>query len=100
MTLGLRKLVVVGLIAAVFFTANALLVAHWLDRMGVVSWADAIRRDFLTGTAITIIVALLILLVPAGHAAGSLARWTKRCPVCDHILPRQGRYCPECGSRV
>jgi len=76
MTLGLRKLVVVGLIAAVFFTANALLVAHWLDRMGVVSWADAIRRDFLTGTAITIIVALLILLAPTRTMSG-VAGWRR-----------------------
>ena len=68
MSLGLRKLVVVGLVGGVFFMANALLVAHWLDKMGMIGWAASIRRDFLTGTAITIIIALLILLVPARHA--------------------------------
>ena len=100
MTLGLRKLVVLGLVVSVFLLANALLVAHWLDSMGVIGWADSIRRDFLTGTAITIIIALLILLVPARHAVKEGIGWLRRCPVCDGGISRQAKYCGECGSRV
>jgi len=99
-TLGLRKLIVVGLVGGVFFMANALLVAHWLDRMGLIGWADSLRREFLTGTAITIIVALLILLVPARHAVSQGIGWLRRCPVCDSSVARQAKYCGECGSRV
>ena len=100
MSLGLRKVVVVGLVGGVFFMANALLVAHWLDRMGVISWADSVRREFLTGTAITIIVALLILLVPARHAVGSVAGWLRRCPVCNERISSGAAYGGACGSRV
>ena len=100
MSLGLRKLVVVGLVGGVFFMANALLVAHWLDKMGMIGWAASIRRDFLTGTAITIIIALLILLVPARHAVKEGIGWLRRCPVCDSGISRQAKYCGECGSRV
>ncbi len=58
-------------------------------------WARGIRAEYLTGTAVTIIVVLLILLVnPRG---GVLAR---RCPVCDHVLMARGKYCGECGSKV
>jgi hypothetical protein len=100
MSLGLRKLVVLGLVVSVFLLANALLVAHWLDSMGVIGWAASIRRDFLTGTAITIIIALLILLVPARHAVKEGIGWLRRCPVCDGGISRQAKYCGECGSRV
>jgi hypothetical protein len=60
MTLGIRKLVVLGLVAGVFLLANILLVARWLAEIGAIDVAVHIRREFLTGTAITIIVALLI----------------------------------------
>ena len=100
MTLGLRKLIVVGLVGGVFFMANALLVAHWLEKMGVIEWACWIRRDFITGTAITIIIALLILLVPARHAVKEGIGWLRRCPVCDGSISRQAKYCGECGSKV
>jgi len=100
LTLGLRKLIVVGLVGGVFFMANALLVAHWLDELGLIGWAGSIRRDFLTGTAITIIIALLILLVPARHAVREGIGWLRRCPVCDGSLSRQAKYCGECGSKV
>ena len=63
MTLGIRKLVVLGLITGVFLLANVMFVAHWLTEMGIVDWAVKIRKEFLTGTAITIIVVLLILIV-------------------------------------
>ncbi len=68
MALGIRKLIVVGLVAAVFVAANALLLAHWLDKTGVIGWAAFVRQDFLTGTAVTILlvlsVGLLIKILP------------------------------------
>ena len=70
MTLGIRKLIVVSLVGAVVLFANFLLVAHWLREKGVIDLAQHVRREFLTGTAITIIVVLLILLVPPGYSAG------------------------------
>jgi hypothetical protein len=42
----------------------------WLAEHGLVDFAVQLREEFLTGTAITIIVALLVLLVPA-RSAGS-----------------------------
>jgi len=100
MRLGTRKVVVLGLVAAVFLVANALVVADWLNEKGIIDFAAGIRRDFLTGTAITIIVALLILLVRPRSEGGTAARWFGRCPVCDHRLLGGAAYCSECGSRV
>lgn len=97
MTLGIRKLCVLGLVVSVFVLANALFIAHWLNEVGLVDWACRIRQDFLTGTAITIIIALLILLVPAGRSASA---WFRRCPVCDAGISRTAKYCGECGGRV
>jgi hypothetical protein len=63
MTLGIRKLIVLVLVAALFLVANLVLVANWLQEKGVVDWARYVHREYLTGTAITIIVVLLVLLV-------------------------------------
>ena len=97
MTLGIRKFIVVSLVGAVFLTANFLLVASWLQERGVIGWAQGIRQEYLTGTAITIIVVLLILLVRPG---GGLLRASRRCPVCDRGLPSAAKYCGDCGSRI
>jgi hypothetical protein len=97
MTLGLRKLIVAGLVGAVLLLGNFILVANWLQEKGVIDWAKDIRKEYLTGTAITIIVVLLILLV---RPAGNLLRSRRRCPVCDHDVPMTGRYCSDCGSRL
>lgn len=96
MTLGLRKLVVLMLIAGIVLVANMLIVAQWMQDHGVIEGARHIREEFLTGTAFTILVALLILLVPQrGAVAG------RRCPVCDSRLRGGGgKYCGECGSRI
>ena len=97
MTLGRRKLAVLVAAGLVFLLANALVVASWLADHGVVDWAVNVRKEFLTGTAITIIVVLLILLVPARREG----RWLiRRCPVCDHVLLGDSTYCSECGSQV
>jgi len=63
----------------------------------VIDWAKNIRTEYLTGTAITIIVVLLILLVSPKTKTGGLVR---RCPVCDKILVTRGDYCSECGSKI
>jgi len=96
MTLTIRKIIVLGLIGFVLLVGNILFVANWLADKGVVGWAKNIRTEYLTGTAITIIVVLLILLV-SPKRTGNLLR---RCPVCDHVLLTRGSYCSECGSKA
>jgi hypothetical protein len=95
MTLTIRKAIVLGLIGSILLLGNIVLVANWLAEKGVVNWARYVRAEYLTGTAVTIIVVLLILLV--SPKAGALVR---RCPVCDHVLLSGGKYCGECGSKV
>jgi hypothetical protein len=95
MTSAIRKAIVLGLIGSILLLGNIVLVANWLSERGVVDWARYVRAEYLTGTAVTIIVVLLILLV--SPKAGALVR---RCPVCDHVLVGRGRYCGECGSKV
>ena len=97
MRLGTRKLVVLILVGAIFVLANVWLVVNWLDERGVIDWAENVRTEYLTGTAITIIVALLILLVGSRGEHGGLLR---RCSVCEHVLLGRAKYCGECGSRV
>lgn len=96
MSLGIRKVAVLLLVAGVFLFANLWFVVNWLQDQGVVDAAQHIRAEYLTGTAITIIVALLILLVrPSREKA-----WFRRCSVCDHVLVGPSRYCSDCGSKV
>ncbi len=95
MSLTIRKVIVLGLIGTILLLGNILLVADWLAEHGVVDWARGIRAEYLTGTAVTIIVVLLILLV--SPKAGALVR---RCPVCGHVLMGRGKYCGECGSKA
>ena len=97
MTLTIRKIMVLGLIGTILLLGNILLVADWLAEKGMVDWARYIRSEYLTGTAVTIIVVLLILLV---NPATKPWRFARRCPVCDRLLTSQGSYCSECGSRV
>jgi len=97
MTLAIRKLCVIAAVGGVFLIANALVLAHWLDTSGVIAAAVHVRREFLTGTAITVIVALLILLTtPAARGRGLLGT---RCSVCEHHQ-LGGKYCSDCGSRL
>ncbi len=97
MSLTIRKIIVLGLIGTVLLIGNVLFVANWLANKGVVDWAKNIRGEYLTGTAITIIAVLLILLVSPKVKTGGLVR---RCPVCDHMLLTRGSYCTECGSKI
>ena len=100
MSLGIRKVIVIGLVAGVFVMANALVIAGWLADRGLIDWAAGIRQEFLTGTAVAVIVALLILLVPATRSGRSIWGLSKRCPVCDEPVSARARYCGECGGRV
>jgi hypothetical protein len=97
MSLTIRKIIVLGLIWSVLLISNVLFVANWLADKGIVDWAKNIRAEYLTGTAITIIAVLLILLVSPKATTRGLVR---RCPVCDHVLMGRRSYCAECGSKA
>ena len=97
MSLTIRKIMVLGLIGTLVLMGNILFVANWLSEKGVIDWAQNIRAEYLTGTAITVVAVLLILLVSPKTKAGGLVR---RCPVCDRVLLNRGTYCSECGSKA
>lgn len=97
MSLTIRKIIVVGLIGMLILIGNILFVANWLSERGVIDWAQNVKAEYLTGTAITVIAVLLLLLVSPRVKAGGLVR---RCPVCDHRLLTRGTYCSECGNKV
>ena len=99
MTLRIRKIIVVSLIGLVFLSANIIVITNWLADRGIDDKANWLREEFLTGTAIAVIIALLILLVnPTGgsRAVGFL----RRCAVCDKRMFGSQNYCGECGSKV
>jgi small-conductance mechanosensitive channel len=99
MSLRAKKIVVLAVIAGIVLLANAWALAGWLDSLGVVAFAQHLRSEYATGTAITVILALVFLLGGAG-AISTCGRLIRRCPVCDHTLLRPGKYCGACGSRV
>ena len=99
MSLTVRKMIVLGLIGIIFLMANILVVANWISDTGVAEKAGWIRREFLTGTAIAVILTLLILLV-SPKTSGRVISFTRRCPVCDKRLIGNVNYCSECGSRI
>jgi len=94
LSLKLRKTVVLLLVGAVFLLANLIVITGWLHQAGVIGWAQGFCEEFLTGTAITILVALLILIVGPGHSRNTGG---SNCPVCDRSQSG-GRYCKHCGS--
>jgi hypothetical protein len=98
-SLRTKKIIVLATIAAVLLLANVWALAGWLDGLGVIAWAQHVRSEYVTGTAITVILALVVLLGGAG-AISSYNRFLRRCPVCDHTLLRPGKYCGACGSKV
>jgi len=98
MSLTVRKIVVLGLIGIIFLLANILVVANWISDTGISEKAGWIRREFLTGTAVAVILVLLLLLVSPKNASGKAI--ARRCPVCDKRLVGDPSYCSECGSKV
>ena len=101
MSLRLRKWIIIVLLLSIFLLANILVVANWLIDTGVCDWARFIRTEFLTGTAITIIVTLLILLVnPKQQGSRSQTGLIRPCPVCDKTLFSSKPYCSNCGSKL
>ncbi|HML75742.1 MAG TPA: hypothetical protein PKB02_14730 [Anaerohalosphaeraceae bacterium] len=98
MTLRIRKLIVIGIIGVVFMAGNILVIANWLAAKGIPEKANWIRENFLTGTAITVIIALLILLVNPGRTESNIGQ--HRCPVCDKKMTGNSNYCSECGCKV
>ena len=97
MSLGFRKIIIIGIIGVIFMAGNVLLIANWLTEKGVSEKANWLRENFLTGTAITVIIALLILLVSPGKSRIGIGQG---CPVCDKRLLGNPHYCSECGSKV
>ena len=100
MSLTIRKIIVLGLIGIVFLAGNILLVANWLAEKGIEQRANWVREEFLTGIAIAVIIALLILLVNPKSVSGRVISFTRRCPVCGKRLFGSGNYCSECGSKI
>lgn len=96
MTLAARKRFVGGCVLLLIGLANMGAFVNWLDAVGIMAWAQRVCERYLTGTAITVIAALLILL-PSGAVVAVCAQ---RCRVCHTLLLRRGKYCSECGSRV
>ncbi len=100
MSLTMRKLFVATTVLTVILLANAHVIVDWLGDAGLIEWAMALRGEFLTGTAITIVVVLLVLLSEPRAARWRPWRWFDRCPVCGHMRMRRGCYCSVCGCRV
>ncbi len=101
MSLGIRKIIVLSIIGIVFLAGNILVVANWLAESGIAEKANWVRETFLTGTAIAVILTLLILLTGSKRSDGSkVFGFVRQCPVCAHRLIGRGSYCNECGSKV
>jgi rRNA maturation endonuclease Nob1 len=100
MSLTIKNIVVLGLIGTIFLAANILVVANWISDTGVAEKAGWVRREFLTGTAVAVILVLLILLVSPKNTSGKAIGFVRRCPVCDKRLIGTANYCGECGSKV
>lgn len=93
-----RKLIVITIVISVVIVAGMPAITDALYRTGLIPLARSIRAEYLTGTALAIILALLILL-PSQWRVWVMAR-THACPVCGENVRPHARYCPACGSRV
>lgn len=95
-----RKLLIIVAVAGILILACLPTLTAILTELGAVGMARAIRSEYLTGTAIAIILALLVLLPDWNRVSWWCRNAVRQCPVCEHPLGRPGRYCPTCGSRV
>ena len=95
MTLTARKWLVGSVVTAILVLAGVYSIVSWLDGLGLVRWAEAVRDEYLPGSTLTIVVALLVLV---GAPTGCFA--IRRCRVCQRVALRPGRYCSACGSRT
>ena len=77
MSLMIRKIIVLGLIGLIFQAGNILLVANWLAEKGIEQKTNWLREEFLTGTAIAVILTLLVLLV-SPKASNRAVGFTRR----------------------
>jgi len=93
-----RKIIVLAIVAGVLTIAGLPTITAVLYRLDVIPIAQSIRTEYLTGTTLAVILALLILL-PSTNGPSAVRR-ADRCPVCERPLRLRGRYCPACGSRV
>ena len=100
MSLTVRKIIVLGSIGIIFLVGNILIVANWISDTGIAEKAGWVRREFLTGTAVAVILVLLLLLVSPKCATGKAIGFTRTCPVCDKRLIGNPSYCSACGSKV
>ena len=100
MSLAIRKCIVLGLIGTIFLTANILVVTSWITDSGIAEKAGWVRKEFLTGTALAVILTLLVLLVGPKSTGSKALGFTRRCPVCDKRLRGNVDYCGACGSKV
>ena len=62
MTTVLRKLLVLGMVAMVLMLASIYEVVRWLTRLGVTDIAEHVADRYLTGTAVAVIVVMVLLL--------------------------------------
>jgi hypothetical protein len=85
-----------GDIVAVLLLANVGGILAWLQGIGLIPLAEHLRAECVTGTAIAVVVVLLILL----HSRAVWAICVRRRPVCDAIMLRRRKCCEDCGSRA
>ena len=100
MTIKMRRLIVVVPVASILLLANFLALGEWLDSAGVIAWAQSLRAEYITGTAIAVIAAMLVLFPTTSGGVRTTCAPLPQCPVCDERLRPGGRYCAACGSRV
>jgi hypothetical protein len=96
----LRKLVVLIVLATLLGLAGMPAIVAWFDRTGLIACARWARAEYVTGTAISVIVVLLFVLPGRSCRPRRDRVGAHQCPVCDSPQFRRGRYCPACGSRI
>ena len=100
MAIKMRRLIVIVPVATILLLANFMALSQGLDSTGVIEWARSFNAKYITGTAITVIAALLILMPSSPRSARAPFISRSRCPVCNEELRPGGRYCAACGSRI